>query len=90
MPMSSSRPYIMRALYEWIVDNGFTPYVVVDALAENVIVPEQYINDGQIILNVSPTAVRNLMMDNDLVVFDGRFGGSPIDQLAPALVGGDY
>ncbi len=54
--MTPSRPYIMRALYEWIVDNGCTPYILVDAAIDNVMVPEQYVKDDQIVLNISPTA----------------------------------
>ena len=55
--MTPSRPYIMRALYEWIVDNSCTPYMLVDATVTDVIVPEQYVKEGQIVLNISPTAV---------------------------------
>jgi Stringent starvation protein B len=52
MSMTPSRPYIMRALYEWIVDNGCTPYILVDAAIDNVMVPEQYVKDDQIVLNI--------------------------------------
>ena len=73
--MNSSRPYLVRALYEWIVDNGCTPHILVNAEFPGVRVPPGYASDGQIVLNVSPTAVRHLQMDNEAVSFEGRFGG---------------
>lgn len=87
--MTPSRPYIMRALYEWIVDNACTPYVLVDATVDNVLVPEQYVKDGQIVLNISPTAVMDLNISNDAVAFNGRFGGVATDIYVPvkAVIG---
>ncbi|GAC1032010.1 ClpXP protease specificity-enhancing factor [Pseudomonas sp. No.21] len=73
--MNSSRPYLVRALYEWIVDNNCTPHLLVNAEHAGVQVPAGYANDGQIVLNVSPSAVRHLHMDNEAVSFEGRFGG---------------
>ncbi|MBB3104655.1 ClpXP protease specificity-enhancing factor [Azomonas macrocytogenes] len=73
--MTSSRPYLVRALYEWIVDNECTPHLLVDAEHPKVQVPSGYVNDGQIVLNVSPNAIRQLQMNNDAVSFEGRFGG---------------
>ncbi|HWV10194.1 MULTISPECIES: ClpXP protease specificity-enhancing factor [unclassified Pseudomonas] len=73
--MNSSRPYLIRALYEWIVDNDCTPHLLVNAEYEGVQVPPGFANDGQIVLNVSPSAVRHLNMDNEAVSFEGRFGG---------------
>jgi stringent starvation protein B len=76
MQMTSNRPYLVRALYEWIVDNHFTPHIVVFAHAEGVVVPQQHVNkDGQIILNISPTAVKDLQISNDAVSFNARFSG---------------
>ncbi len=88
-PMSPSRPYIMRALYEWIVDNDCTPYVLVDANLPDVVVPEQYVKDGQIVLNISPTAVMDLNISNDAMAFNGRFGGVATDVFVPvnAVIG---
>ena len=63
--MKPSRPYIMRALYEWIVDNGCTPYILVDASGEDVVVPQQYVKDDQIVLNISPGAVIDLVISNE-------------------------
>ncbi|MBT8766206.1 ClpXP protease specificity-enhancing factor [Metapseudomonas boanensis] len=73
--MNSSRPYLVRALYEWIVDNNCTPHLLVNTEHADVRVPSGYASDGQIVLNVSPTAVRHLHMDNEAVSFEGRFGG---------------
>ena len=81
--MKSSRPYLVRALYDWIVDNGCTPYVLIDAHIPGVEVPQQYVKDGQIVLNVSPGAVANLLITNDDIRFRGRFGGIAVDILAP-------
>lgn len=83
--MSASRPYIMRALYEWIVDNDCTPYLLVDATRPGVEVPKQYVKDGQIVLNVSPSAVIDLSIGNEWVSFNGRFGGTPTDILVPVM-----
>jgi stringent starvation protein B len=73
--MNSSRPYLVRALYEWIVDNDCTPHILVNAEYRAVQVPKGFATDGQIVLNVSPNAVRHLHMDNEAVSFEGRFGG---------------
>lgn len=87
--MNSSRPYIMRALYEWIVDNDFTPYVLVDASMVDVMVPQQFVKDSQIVLNISPDAVVDLSISNQAVAFNGRFGGIATDVFVPisAVVG---
>ena len=87
--MTPSRPYIMRALYEWIVDNDCTPYLLVDAEVPGVDVPRQYVKDGQIVLNISPSAVIDLHISNDAVLFNGRFGGVATDIEVPvsAVVG---
>jgi stringent starvation protein B len=73
--MSSSRPYLIRALYEWIVDNGCTPHLLADAQASVAEVPQHYVENGRIILNLGPTAVRGLELGNDWIEFDARFGG---------------
>ena len=81
--MTPSRPYIIRAIYEWIVDNDCTPHLLVNANHQGVVVPQQYVSDGQIVLNVSPTAVVSLQMGNDTITFNGRFGGQPVDVYVP-------
>ena len=82
--MNSSRPYLVRALYEWIVDNDCTPHLLVDAEYRGVQIPAGFANDGQIVLNVAPSAVRNLQMDNEAVSFEGRFGGVSHSLYIPA------
>ena len=81
--MTSSRPYLIRGLYQWIVDNGVTPYILVDAAVEGVDVPPQYIQDGKIVLNVAPMAINNLILADDVVTFNARFGGKPTDIFVP-------
>ena len=81
--MTSSRPYLLRAVHEWIVDNGMTPQIVVDTQQEQVQVPAAYVRDRKIVLNISTTAVRELSLDNERVAFSARFGGSPFDVFVP-------
>jgi stringent starvation protein B len=69
------RPYLLRALYEWISDSGDTPHLVVDAGIEGVMVPQQYVKDGKIVLNVSHSATQFLNLGNEAVSFEARFGG---------------
>ena len=73
--MKPRRPYLLRALHEWITDSGETPHIVVDAAAEGVTVPRQYVKDGKIVLNVSFSATQGLKLGNDAVSFQARFGG---------------
>ena len=81
--MTSSRPYLLRAVYEWIADNGLTPQIVVDAQQERVRVPTAYVREGKIVLNVSANAVRGLSLGNEWVEFSARFGGTPFDVAVP-------
>ncbi len=83
MEMSPSQPYLLRALYDWIVDNGMTPYLLVNAEAESVEVPSAYVENGKIVLNISPAAVSGLELGNELVVFNARFSGQPMDVRFP-------
>ena len=84
MSMTSSRPYLIRALYEWIIDNQCTPYILVNALADKVLVPQDYVNpDGQVVLNISPSAVIDFDMDDARLCFRARFGGVPTDIFVP-------
>lgn len=74
--MTSSRPYFIRAVYEWIMDNNCTPHIVVNAHVEGVRVPQQHVNtDGQIVLNIAPDAITDFSMDNDAIGFSARFSG---------------
>ncbi|EJK2098122.1 ClpXP protease specificity-enhancing factor [Vibrio cholerae] len=75
--MTPRRPYLLRAFYDWLLENELTPHLVVDATLPGVKVPLEYVQDGQIILNVAPRAVGNLELGNDEVTFNARFGGRP-------------
>lgn len=75
--MTSNQPYMLRAFYDWIVDNDLTPHLVVDATLPNVIVPVQFVQDGQIVLNVSPSACVNFYLSPEGISFQARFGGQP-------------
>ena len=72
--VTSSRPYVIRAIYDWISDNGFTPHLLVDALRQGVDVPSAHITDGQVVLNISPNAVIDLDLGNEFITFNGRVG----------------
>lgn len=74
-PMTSHRPYLLRALYEWIADNGMTPHLLVDATAAGVQVPSHTVKDGKVVLNIAERAVARLELGNDAVRFTARFGG---------------
>ena len=73
--MTSHRPYLLRALYEWIADNDMTPHLLVDATRPGVRVPAHTVKDGKVVLNIAARAVAHLDMDNDAVAFTARFGG---------------
>lgn len=80
-----SRPYLLRALYEWVLDNDMTPHIAVDARVQGVQVPEQFVQDGQITLNIAPGAVQGLLIDDDGISFSARFGGVPMNVYAPMV-----
>jgi stringent starvation protein B len=71
----SRRPYLLRAMHEWISDSGYSPHVIVDALQAGVEVPAAYVKDGKIVLNLSSSATQRLQLKNDVVQFDARFAG---------------
>ncbi|MBI2276296.1 MAG: ClpXP protease specificity-enhancing factor [Dechloromonas sp.] len=74
MELPSTKPYLLRAIWEWCCDNGFTPYIAVQVDAHTV-VPREFVKDGQIVLNIGPDATNKLTIGNDLIEFQGRFGG---------------
>jgi stringent starvation protein B len=83
--MTSSRPYFIRALYDWIVDNSLTPYLVVHAASDGVEVPQEFVNkDGQILLNIAPRAVMEFSLTNEGIMFKARFGGIPREIYVPS------
>ncbi|PJD95346.1 MAG: ClpXP protease specificity-enhancing factor [Legionella sp.] len=75
MMMTSNKPYLIRAFYDWIVDNQLTPYMLVNATYPNAQVPKEHIQHDRIVLNISPTATRGLLLENDRIVFTARFSG---------------
>ena len=81
--MTSTRPYLIRAIYDWIADNQHTPHLVVEVKGEQVQVPRQHIEDGVIVLNISPSAVRDLDLGNELITFSARFSGTSYDISVP-------
>ncbi len=78
----STKPYLLRAIYEWCTDNGYTPYIAV-WVDEKTRVPHEYVKDGEIVLNVSAVATSSLTMANDYIQFSARFGGVPRDIVVP-------
>ncbi len=84
----STRPYLIRAIHEWCVDSGLTPYLAV-RVSDRTKVPLAYVKEGEIVLNLSSGAVRNLEMGNEFISCNGRFGGTPFDLLVPvdAVIG---
>lgn len=89
--MTSNRPYLIRALYEWIADNDLTPHLLIDAEQPGVVVPQAYVADGRIVLNVAAGAVHGLVLGNDAILFSARFGGKPFHvELPIASVLGIY
>ena len=83
--MTSTRPYLLRALYQWVLDNDCTPHVLIDASMAGVQVPPSVVKDGQVVLNISPTAVAHLDLGNDAISLSARFGG--VSQRVRAPVG---
>ena len=81
--LTSRRPYLLRAMHEWMTDNGQTPHLVVDVAIDGVVVPRQYVRDGKIVLNASYTATAGLMIKNDWVTFGARFDGKSYDVSFP-------
>jgi stringent starvation protein B len=81
--MTSSKPYLVRALYEWILDNDTTPYILVDTSSDQVSIPQGIASDGKVVLNLAPTAIQNLEMTNEHVSFSARFNGVAEDLYCP-------
>jgi|JFJP01.1.fsa_nt_gi stringent starvation protein B len=81
--MIPMRPYLLRAINEWLLDNNFTPFVLVNAHNENVVVPREYVKDGQITLNLSPSAIKALHIDNEWLSFHARFSGKSQEVFVP-------
>ena len=85
LSVTSSKPYLVRALYDWILDNKTTPYILVDANIDQVMIPPGIANDGKVVLNLSPQAVEQLEMTNQHLSFTARFNGVTEDIYCPML-----
>jgi stringent starvation protein B len=81
--MTSNRPYLLRALYEWITDNGLTPHILVDAEVDGVNVPDHVIQKGKVVLNIADGATEQLKLDNEIIDFKARFSGNPYQIIVP-------
>ena len=81
--MTSNRPYLLRALYDWICDNHLTPYLLVDATGDDLNIPHEFVEDDKIVLNISPSAVRDLDLSNDYINFKARFSGKSMNVYFP-------
>ena len=81
--MTSNRPYLIRAIYDWLVDNNLTPHLMVDATGVGVMAPLEFAEDGRLVLNVSPGAVRDIYLGNDMISFSARFHGKPMEIFIP-------
>jgi stringent starvation protein B len=81
--MTSLKPYLIRSIYEWIVDNDLTPHLLVDAENIDAVLPQEFIEDGKIVLNIKPQAIQGLSLGNDFIEFNARFSGKPLHIVTP-------
>lgn len=75
LQLTPTRPYMIRAFYEWLEDNALTPYLLVDATQDNLVIPTEHVQNGQIVLNIASQATGNMNIDNNYINFNARFGG---------------
>jgi stringent starvation protein B len=83
--MTSSQPYLIRAIYDWIIDNGLTPYLLVNAENDYAMIPREYVEDGKIVLNINPSAISDLQLGNDYIMFNARFSGKAMEVSVPIV-----
>ena len=81
--MTSLKPYLIRGVYEWIIDNDLTPYLLVNAEYPDTVIPPQFVEDGKIILNIKPQAIQGLSLGNADITFNARFNGKPMHLIVP-------
>jgi len=81
--MTSNRPYLIRALFDWVIDNGLTPHLLIDTSDQSVVVPQQFVENQKIVLNISTTATTNLVLGNESISFNARFSGQPMNVFLP-------
>ncbi|MCK5120353.1 MAG: ClpXP protease specificity-enhancing factor [Methylococcales bacterium] len=83
--MTSLKPYMIRSIYEWIIDNQLTPHLLVDAENFDSILPRDFIEDGKIVLNIRPEAIQGLILGNEEIQFNARFSGQPMQIVTPTM-----
>lgn len=83
--MTSSQPYLIRAIYDWVIENGFTPYLLVNAENDYALIPRDFVEDGKIILNINPSAISDLQLGNDYIMFNARFSGKAMEVSVPVV-----
>ena len=83
--MTSSQPYLIRGIYDWIIDNGMTPYLLVNAENDYAMIPRDFVEDGKIVLNINPSAISDLQLGNDYIMFNARFSGKAMEVSVPVI-----
>jgi stringent starvation protein B len=83
--MTPLKPYLIRSIYEWIIDNNLTPHLLVDAGNTSAILPTDFIEDGKIVLNIRPEAIQGLSLGNEEIEFNARFSGKPMHIVTPVI-----
>lgn len=81
--MTSLKPYLIRSIYEWIIDNSLTPHLLVNASNQDAVLPEDFVEDGKIVLNIRPQAIEALTLGNERIEFNARFAGKPMHIVTP-------
>ncbi len=81
--MTSNCPYLIRALFDWVIDNGLTPHLLIDTSDQSVVVPQQFVENQKIVLNISTSATTNLVLGNESISFNARFSGQPMNVFLP-------
>jgi stringent starvation protein B len=81
--VTSLKPYLIRSIYEWIIDNDLTPHLLVSAEDSGAVVPVQFVEDGKIVLNIRPAAIQGLDLGNETIEFNARFSGKPMHLVVP-------
>ena len=83
--MTSSQPYLIRGIYDWVIENGMTPYLLVNAENDYAMIPRDFVEDGKIVLNINPSAISDLQLGNDYIMFNARFSGKSMEVSVPVI-----
>lgn len=83
--MTSSQPYLIRGIYDWVIDNGFTPHLLVNAENDEAMIPRDFVENGKIVLNINPSAVSDLQLGNEYIMFSARFNGKSMEISVPII-----